>query len=620
MRRFFIFFLLSLAALVIPTVSRAASTSSNLAINVTAGQAITGISLSNNTFTGGAPSGTVVGAISVTMSPATPAFSGSLSLSGANASQFQISGSNLVTNGAVPAGIYNINIVATEAGVSGSPFTQAETVTGTSPAPTGVQKPGPSQALFDNPYYTCVRNFYVATNGSNSNNGTSPSTPWLTIANYEAKSGVNPTPGDCVNVAPGTYASGNAYLTRGGNNASSTGYIVYRCATMDGCTITASDWAFAAGQNNSSSPSYLIFDGFILAASGGAPNSDGIECQHGLTGTTAGCHHIMALNNIVSGHQLDGLHMVDGEYFYMSHNIVHNNAYQCGVYGSGISYVSLKPVASYTQTADDTNANNNAALNLIGIQGPAFSFNNLVAWNVVYNNAVNCGGRQVASDGNGIIMDSFLTSNGNTINYANKTLVAFNVVYDNGGEGVQITASALITVSNNSCYNSSLDPYQNATYRPCIGVQGGAPPTNSNLFLNNIAYAVPPASCSGNYTYGPGYDTPFVIGGNGGGGDAVYNSPGHNISYRAPTNSCVGENPTYNGNSAWSCTANKCATSPLWVNVGNTSTGLETTQPNGVNFALQSISPAIGYGVTETYLPAQSVDVGACYHTLTSCP
>ena len=112
----------------------------------------------------------------------------------------------------------------------------------------------------------------------------------------------------------------------------------------------------------------------------------------------------MVLNSIVSNHQLDGFHMVEGEYFYVSHNTVYNNAYQCGVYGSGISYASLHPVQSYTKTADDTNANNNAALNRIGVQGPSSPFNNVVAWNVVYNNHVNCGGGPVASDGNGIIM------------------------------------------------------------------------------------------------------------------------------------------------------------------------------------------------------------------------
>src|SRR5208283_3835169 len=132
MRRFLIF-LLSVVALAVPATSWEASTSGNLAINVTAGQAITGVGLSNSTFTGGAASGTVVGPISVTMSPASPAFSGSLSLSGTNASQFQIVGSNLETNGAVPAGTYSINIVATETGATGSPLTQAETVTGTTP-------------------------------------------------------------------------------------------------------------------------------------------------------------------------------------------------------------------------------------------------------------------------------------------------------------------------------------------------------------------------------------------------------------------------------------------------------------------------------------------------------
>src|SRR6516162_2483381 len=119
----FLIFLLSLAAFAVPTTSWEASTSGHLAINITPGQAITAVGLSNGTFTGGAPSGTVVGAISVTMSPASPAFSGSLSLNGTNASQFRISGSNLVTNGTVPAGTYNLNIVATETGAGGSPFT-----------------------------------------------------------------------------------------------------------------------------------------------------------------------------------------------------------------------------------------------------------------------------------------------------------------------------------------------------------------------------------------------------------------------------------------------------------------------------------------------------------------
>jgi hypothetical protein len=96
-------------------------------------QAIASVSLSNSTFTGGAPSGTVVGTISVSMSPATPAFSGTLTLSGGNATSFQIVGTNLETKGVLPAGTYSINLVATEAGTTGSPFTAVVSINGTNP-------------------------------------------------------------------------------------------------------------------------------------------------------------------------------------------------------------------------------------------------------------------------------------------------------------------------------------------------------------------------------------------------------------------------------------------------------------------------------------------------------
>jgi hypothetical protein len=84
-----------------------------------------------NTFKGGSPSGTVIGNIGVTMSPATPSFSGSLSLSGTDAALFQLVGTTLTTNGVVPAGTYHINIIASEIGISNSPYTQPETITGT---------------------------------------------------------------------------------------------------------------------------------------------------------------------------------------------------------------------------------------------------------------------------------------------------------------------------------------------------------------------------------------------------------------------------------------------------------------------------------------------------------
>lgn len=89
---------------------------------------ITGLSLSGFSFVPSAPTGTLIGVVTVNMTGGS--FTGALSLTGTNASSFQFSGNNLLTNGVLAAGTYNINIVATQAAAVGSPFTQAEVITG----------------------------------------------------------------------------------------------------------------------------------------------------------------------------------------------------------------------------------------------------------------------------------------------------------------------------------------------------------------------------------------------------------------------------------------------------------------------------------------------------------
>src|SRR5258708_27718923 len=86
-----------------------------------AAQTITDIQLSNATFTAGSPSGTIVGTISTIIVPGS--FSGSYSLSGADAASFQIVSSNqLATLGILSNPTYHLNIVSTQAGAIGSPF------------------------------------------------------------------------------------------------------------------------------------------------------------------------------------------------------------------------------------------------------------------------------------------------------------------------------------------------------------------------------------------------------------------------------------------------------------------------------------------------------------------
>jgi len=476
-----------------------------------------------------------------------------------------------------------------------------------------IQKPGPSAALFSNPYYSCVRNFYVTTNGNNSNDGSSTS-PWLTLQNADSP---NRAPGDCINVAPGTYHG--MTLRHGGNLASATGYVTYRCQTLGGCTIIGD-----AGRNGKTafwfetngSANYVIIDGFVMAGAGAAkgPYGVGVNVWNGTNGSQMASHHVWVLNSVISNFSQSGMSFAAAEYFYAFHNTVRENSEAtCDAQGSGIALNIPHPIPGYVPTPDDkTNPNP-----LIGsfVTASGF-FHNAFEWNVVYNNALTrCGNASnpYDTDGNGIIMDTFGTRNGNSSEYINQTLVAFNVTYNNGGGGVHVFASEWVTVANNSCFNNYIDPYNRGSEKGCIDAAN----SYSNTYINNIAVTIPGPHTTCAYQVVPYSTSASAILGSPPKGTAA-NSYSHNITSLIG-DGCNGEVPMFNGD-AYSATANKQSTAPLWVDVGVISPGTDSTPPVGANFALRPDSPAIGYGLTETYLPPQSVDAGACSSTLSVCP
>jgi parallel beta-helix repeat protein len=461
--------------------------------------------------------------------------------------------------------------------------------------------PGPSPALFAAPFYTCVRNFYVATNGNDGNAGTQ-SSPWLSIQHADTPQRQG---GDCINVAPGIYQA-NVLIQHGGTSPTPGGYVAYRCQVLDKCHILAPGsghlWGFANGGN------FVAVDGFEVDGNN-ALQKDGIaDACFGSDGATYGIghasHHIWILNNIIHHCNLAGIDLNDKEWYYALQNTVYHNAWTSGYQGSGIGFVSVQCIESGNSAC----ASGNTFAGGTGTYVPSGMdltymppFHNVVSGNVVYDNMiapynqVPCGAH---TDGNGIIMDTFLDQATMSLVYPYQTLVAQNVSYANGGRGIHIFRTSNVTVANNTVYGNGTDTCMNAYFIGDLSQAGGS----HNVWINNIAQSVespPNPSCG---AFCGNRNTPLVAG-DGAGIVDNDNTYADNVTYGGYGVQLFNADTSY-----FSCSYNKCNTNPMLVS------------PSTANFALQSVSPAIGYGHVQSYLPASATNGGACSNTAQTCP
>ena len=478
---------------------------------------------------------------------------------------------------------------------------------------------GPNAASFNAPFYSCVRNFYVSTTGSDSNAGTQAS-PWLTIQQADSSARM---PGDCVNVAAGTY-NANVVIQHGGNAPTPTGYVVYRCATLDKCHVLApgqgSLWLIQTPAN------FSVVDGFEIDGNGttaGAPDGLADMCigsswsanRWYAAPNNDAVHHVWVMNNIVHHCNLTGISFSNKEWIYAIHNTVYHNSWTSGYEGSGIGMVVFRCIeqgnsacASSTTAATGTGTYVPSSMDLT----VAAPFHNVFSYNVVYDNSEAHDGLPCGShtDGNGIILDTFLDQATNTIAYPYQTLVSGNVSYGNGGRGIHVFRTSNVTVANNTVYGNGQDTCINGYYLGDLSQNGGS----NNVWINNIAQSVMTAAnptCGGTIPGGVNGKTSFC------GHRNVPLVAGNAAGFTPDTNNTYSNNVLYGGDGVqlfdndagyFSCTKNKCNTNPNFVS------------PLVANFALLSTSPAIGYALSQAYLSPAPLDAGACPKAFSACP
>jgi hypothetical protein len=285
----------------------------------------------------------------------------------------------------------------------------------------------------------CASTYYLAPGsqgGNDSNNGTSPSTPWLS-PNHSVNCGDVITAAPSASYSETNFFSGNwgTVTCPAGNNVA---WLI--CATFDACKISASGL-----DGMRITASYWGVQGWEATASGTYAS-----CFSAAPAGTASVHHIIFANNIANGCSAGGfttynIGNASVDYIAVVGNIAYNAAQSGAFCYSGISI--YQPIQSDALPGTH-----------IYIAGN-FSYKNL--------DPNPCSGG-LPTDGEGIILDTLNGSSNGFSPYAQQVVVDNNILFLNGGRGLEVggggNSSATIVLRHNTVYGNNSDTNQNATW------------------------------------------------------------------------------------------------------------------------------------------------------------
>ena len=313
------------------------------------------------------------------------------------------------------------------------------------------------------PAYRCVRDFHVDAAAMPGADG-SAEHPWKSP--QAANDSGTLRAGDCVDLAAGAYnLDASLRLTRGGDRNTPDGYVVYRSLEPHGAHLIAHPGVY---QVVNVQTAYIVIDGLDI---------DGNHASAGEALSVAGNpahHHIVVEHNVIHDAGGGGLQMNDSEYFWVIGNLIYGNANINTWQESGISTYQAQAATDFTPTKADA----------------ALPWHIVIAGNISRDNGETyaCPTPGCHTDGNGIIVDKTLNvDRQGGVPYTGGVLVAGNLVYGNGGAGIQVFLSQNVTVANNTVYDNHLDTQNEGTWR------GELSNVNSDhvAWVNNIACAVP---------------------------------------------------------------------------------------------------------------------------------
>jgi parallel beta-helix repeat protein len=342
------------------------------------------------------------------------------------------------------------------------------------------------------------RILYVAPDGNDANDGLSEQTAIQTLGSATGRT----EPGDTVLVKNGTYTTPDfrnvpAYIFKSGRPDA---WITFKNfpghrPKIKSRNITAIRVVGA---------SYIIIEGFdvegsrdevtmeearrVLCDDGNSSETaakaqgSGIEIVSDYDNPNIHSHHIIIRNNEVYRFGASGIGSASADYLTIENNVVYENGFYNPYGTSGISL--------YQQYNQDTPPAGQEGTIVKNIIRGNISYGNANKFGTVITADEPCDQTPGITDGNGIIIDDFQNtqrSGYQTTKYLGRTLIENNVLYGNGGRGINVFSSNYVDVVNNTAYQNGQSTESNSFIDSDVSSFW----CKDVRFFNNIIFARP---------------------------------------------------------------------------------------------------------------------------------